>query len=299
MTQSLRRRTPASDRCRACTSPGCHAGPSRAHDSASSSPIASSQSRTCGPAVATPALEREQHVKVPQREGLNRKMQDRRSRPQLGEAENAIEPMHARRRGCPFADSRSCRARNGGATKDASVTCSNSAAYRPARSDLRRRDRNRRRVGFAYANESTSPHQRNQPECGVDDTEHEECEQNPDRQGEQHSNHVNGQQRHRRVATMRAKWRLNPGPSAHCKERVDFFLACAAAQARRGPPAVRATRSPGASSSTAACRWRVASGAAAPSSQVANARLPRGVAAGPSHWNNDARPNRSRSMAYG
>ena len=48
---------------------------------------------------AAPAVEREQHVKVPQRERLNRKVQDRRAAAELREPENAIQPPHAGRRG--------------------------------------------------------------------------------------------------------------------------------------------------------------------------------------------------------
>ena len=57
--------------------------------------------------------------------------------------------------------------------------------------------------------------------------------------------------------------------------------------------------SSGLSSETAVCLPRTTSGAAGCKSHDASRKLPRAVAAGPSHWNSDARPKRSRSMAYG
>ena len=49
-----------------------------------------------------PALEREEHVEVPERQRLHGKVQNRRAAPQLAEAEDAIEPAHALRRGMPL-----------------------------------------------------------------------------------------------------------------------------------------------------------------------------------------------------
>ena len=66
--------------------------------SASSSPRASSQPRTRVPLAAAPALEREEHVEVPERERLHRKVQDRRAAAQFAEAEDAIQLAHARGR---------------------------------------------------------------------------------------------------------------------------------------------------------------------------------------------------------
>ena len=42
-----------------------------------------------------PPLERKEHVEIPQRQRLHGKVQDRRTAPQLAEAENAIQPPHA------------------------------------------------------------------------------------------------------------------------------------------------------------------------------------------------------------
>ena len=49
----------------------------------------------------SPALEREEHVKVPERERLHWKVQNRRTAPQLGKAKDAIQLAHAHGGGMP------------------------------------------------------------------------------------------------------------------------------------------------------------------------------------------------------
>ena len=54
------------------------------------------------PARPPPALEREEHVEIPERKRLHGKVQNRRPAPQLAEAEDAIQLAHARRRRMPI-----------------------------------------------------------------------------------------------------------------------------------------------------------------------------------------------------
>ena len=87
------------------------------------------------PARAPPALERKEHVEVPERERLHGKMQDRGAAAQLAEAEDAIQPAHAHGRrvalGREPVEQRLATASN----REARVTaCSKIAAYRPSAS---------------------------------------------------------------------------------------------------------------------------------------------------------------------
>ena len=159
-----RRRSPA------CTSSGLSRRAAASADSASSSPIASSHARTRRPAVAAPSVEREQDVKVPQRERLNRKVQDRRAAAQRREPENAIQPPHAggrrdavrRQPLVQVAQRRGLEARSGGVLEQPGIArqrvLSRAGPIECGLSPLRHRER-----------QDEAEHERNQPEGRVDD----------------------------------------------------------------------------------------------------------------------------------
>ena len=89
--------------------------------------------RTCGPTCDAPPLEREDDVEVPQRQRLNRKVQDAGRMPQLAKAEDAMQPAHAPRAPAGLLQSAAVkRARVAAPLGGARTACSSSAPYRPS-----------------------------------------------------------------------------------------------------------------------------------------------------------------------
>ena len=302
---ALRRRDdPTRHRARGTAQPGLSRRAVASADSASISPSASSQSRTCAPAVCTPALECKQHVKVPERQGLNGKWKNRRARC----ASSANPSM---RLSCACSRERTSPIDRQTVLKSlqklrvvnrAVVTCSNrrrisrsACCPAPARSKARIHPlRIRKR-------QDDSGKQRNQPERRVETSRRNSANRIQIGRSGQGRRDTAPREEIVDVPSMRTangkarrtRQGLRPG-----EERRRFLSGERRGPAHRVPRTARASRRGALSSATAAWRARhdVGCGAGC-KSHVARRKLPRAVAAGPSHWNSDARPKRSRSMA--